>query len=146
MIQDTMIREINIHYRKTERELFDIRQPEDAVKFIRTVLPDNSREHCIALYLNGAHQVISYSLVSIGSANMALLTPREIFQRAIAVGAISTVIAHNHPSGSVIPSQEDRRTTARIKEVGELIGIKLLDHIIVSDSDFYSFNDKGDLS
>ena len=143
MIQETFIREVKINYRKTKKKLIRMTEPKVVVDFIKGVLPDNSREHGIALYLNGAHEVICYSLISTGTANMALLAPREVYQRAVSVGAIATVIAHNHPSGNAEPSEEDRRTTTKIRDAGDLIGIRLLDHIIVSDSDFYSFKDKG---
>lgn len=143
MIQETFIREVKINYRKTRKKPIQISEPQNVVDFIKGILPDNSREHCVALYLSGAQEIIYYSIVSTGTANMALLAPREIFQRAVSVGAISTLIAHNHPSGNVDPSEEDRRTTTRIKEAGDVLGIKLLDHIIVSDSDFFSFKDKG---
>lgn len=143
MIQETFIREVKINYRKTREKPIRISEPQNVVDFIKGILPDNSREHCVALYLSGAQEIIYYSIVSTGTANMALLAPREIFQRAVSVGAISTLIAHNHPSGNVDPSEEDRRTTTRIKDAGDVLGIKLLDHIIVSDSDFFSFKDKG---
>ncbi|MES2462098.1 MAG: JAB domain-containing protein [Armatimonadota bacterium] len=98
-----------------------------------------------ALYLNASHEVICYSLISTGTADAALILPREVFQRALAAGAVALLFSHNHPSGHVIPSPEDRRATTRLKEVGELLGIKLLDHVIVSDQDFYSFKDSGEL-
>ena len=99
----------------------------------------------MALYLSAAHEVICYSLISTGTANAAMISPRELFQRAIACGAVALVFAHNHPSGHVEPSAEDRRVTTQIKDAGELLGIKLLDHVIVSDTGFYSFQDKGEL-
>ena len=139
------IREVKINYKKNNKKAFLITEPKNVVEFIRKVLPDNSREHCVALYLNSSHEVIYYALISTGTANSALLAPREIYQRAIAVGAIATIISHNHPSGCVEPSNEDLKVTAKIKSAGELIGIKLLDHVIVSDSGFYSFSDKGQI-
>ena len=111
--------------------------------FVRSILTDNSREHSVALFLDGQHQVAAYSIVSIGSANSAIATPREIFQRAIVAGAISIVISHNHPSGSTQPSDEDHKVTKRLHESGQLLGIKLLDHVIVTDTEYYSFSDSG---
>jgi len=113
--------------------LFTIKGPNDVADFVRSVLTDNSREHCVALYLDGAHQVVSYSIISIGTANMSVVHPREVFQRAILAGAISIIIAHNHPSGVLTPSDEDHKVTQRLKDAGEILGIKLLDHLIVSD-------------
>jgi hypothetical protein len=111
--------------------LFTIKGPNDVADFVRSVLTDNSREHCVALYLDGAHQVVSYSIISIGTANMSVVHPREVFQRAILAGAISIIIAHNHPSGVLTPSDEDHKVTQRLKDAGEILGIKLLDHLIL---------------
>ena len=141
--EETYIREVRIQYHRTDKPLVAIRSPQNVRDFVLSVLPDNSREHCVALFLDGSHAVSCYSLVSTGTANAAMISPRDIFQRAIAAGAVALVFSHNHPSGDVMPSEEDRRVTTRIQEVGELLGIKLLDHIIVSDEGFYSFKDKG---
>jgi len=131
---DTFIREVRANYQQTASMLFKIKGPNDVAVFVRSVLTDNSREHCVALYLDGAHQVVSYSIISIGTANMSVVHPREVFQRAILAGAISIVIAHNHPSGVLTPSDEDHKVTKRLKDAGEILGIKLLDHLIVTDA------------
>lgn len=86
---------------------------------------------------------MSYSIVSIGTANFAPVTPREIFQRAVLVGAIAIVLAHNHPSDSTTPSSDDHAITKRISEAGNILGIKILDHVIVTDSHFTSFLEEG---
>jgi len=130
---DTFIREVRVTYQPTTSKLFAIKGPDDVADFVRSILTDNSREHFIALYLDGAHQVASYSIVSIGTANSAVVHPREVFQRAILAGAVSIIIAHNHPSGVLTPSPEDHKVTRRLKEAGEILGIKLLDHLIVTD-------------
>jgi DNA repair protein RadC len=143
MYQETYIREIRIQYHCTGKPLFTLKSPQAAHDFIRSVLPDNSREHCIALYLNAAHEVICYSQIATGTADAATVSPREIFQRALVAGAVALLFAHNHPSGQVNPSAEDIRLTKRIREAGELLGVKLLDHLIVSDDACYSFEDNG---
>ncbi|RYZ83043.1 MAG: hypothetical protein EOP06_20655 [Proteobacteria bacterium] len=143
--EDIYIREVRIQYYPTDKPVFAITGPKSVKDFVLSVLPDNSREHTVALYLNGAHEVICYSLISTGTANAAMVSPREIFQRALSVGAVSLVLSHNHPSGQVTPSQEDCQVTTKIKEAGQLLNIKLLDHVIISDSDCYSFQDKGEL-
>ena len=145
MFQEIYIREVRIQYHCTGKTLFAMRSPQAARDFILSVLPDNSREHCIALYLNASHEVMCYSLISTGTADAAAVSPREIFQRALSAGAVSLVFGHNHPSGHVTPSAEDFRVTTRIKEAGELLGVKLLDHLIVSDDAFYSFQDEAKL-
>jgi len=130
---DTFIREVRATYQPTSTPLFAIKGPDDVANFVRSILTDNSREHFVALYLDGAHQVTSYSIVSIGTANASMVHPREVFQRAILAGAVSIIIAHNHPSGVLTPSDEDHKVTQRLKDAGDILGIKLLDHIIISD-------------
>lgn len=140
---DSFIREVRVSYQPTTVPVFKISKPEDVAGFVRTTLSDNSREHLMALFLDGAHQVASFSVVSIGTANSALVHPREVFQRAVSVGAVAIVIAHNHPSGGTEPSAEDQRVTTRLKEAGDLLGIRLLDHVIVTDTAHYSFQQEG---
>ena len=130
---DTFIREVRATYQPTATPLFAIKGPDDVADFVRSILTDNSREHFVALYLDGANQVVSYSIISIGTANASMVHPREVFQRAILAGAVSIIIAHNHPSGILAPSEEDHKVTQRLKEAGEILGIKLLDHLIVTD-------------
>ncbi len=141
--QDVFIREVRVNYIQTEEKLFDVREPCDVVTFVRKVLSDNSREHVVALYLNGSHSVASFSIISIGTANATTLHPREVFQRAISCGAISLVICHNHPSGQLKASAEDERATRVLKDAGALLGIPLLDHIIVTDTGFHSMKESG---
>lgn len=140
-IQDTFIREARVNYLHCDHAMFKINSPADVANFVRSVLTDNSREHFVALYLNGQHQVAAYSIVSIGTANQAPVAPREVFQRAVLTGAISIVVAHNHPSESTVPSHEDRAVTTRLREAGELLGIKVLDHLIVTNSAFVSMKE-----
>lgn len=130
---DTFIREVKATYQPTATPLFAIKGPDDVADFVRSILTDNSREHFVALYLDGANQVASYSIVSIGTANASMVHPREVFQRAILAGAVSIIIAHNHPSGILTPSEEDYKVTERLKEAGEILRIKLLDHVIITD-------------
>ncbi len=130
---DTFVREVRATYHATGRKRFNITGPDDAAAFIRSVLPDNSREHFVALYLDGAHQVASYSVVASGSAASCIVHPREVLQRAILSGAVSMIVAHNHPSGDPTPSDEDVRVTKRLRDAGELLRIRLLDHLILTD-------------
>ena len=141
VIQDTFIREARVNYLHCDHAMFKIGSPADVANFVRSVLTDNSREHFVALYLNGQHQVAAYSIVSIGTANSAPVAPREVFQRAVLTGAISIVVAHNHPSESTVPSHEDKAVTTRLREAGELLGIKVLDHVIVTNSTFLSMKE-----
>lgn len=143
-IQTTFVREVTAVYRGARRTAVPMTQPRYAADFIRRVLPDNSREHFIALYLDGSSNVVAYSVIASGSANSCPVHPREIFQRAILAGAVSLLIAHNHPSGSLEPSAEDRSVTRRIKEAGQLLGIRVLDHLILGEGEFHSFLESGE--
>jgi DNA repair protein RadC len=144
-METTIVREVSVQYRGAVNMGETLRQPEEVAAAFRSIMPDNSREHFMALYLNGAHKVIAYSVVSTGTATAAPVHPREVYQPAILVGATAIVIGHNHPSGSVEPSAEDRQVTQSLKTAANLLGLKLLDHIVVSDSEHFSFHSSGAL-
>lgn len=137
------IREVIVKYKKTKKEPFKITDSSDASKFIKKHLPDNSREHFVCLYLDGQHAVIAYAIVSSGIANQTTVHAREIFQRAVLCGAIAVLIAHNHPSGNTSPSKEDIATTTKISDASSILGIKLLDHVIVTGHSYFSFQENG---
>jgi len=106
---------------------------------LRTV----KKEHFVVLYLNARNQLIHKETVSIGTLNASLIHPREVFKPAIDYLAASIIIAHNHPSGDVDPSEEDIEITRRIKEAGKIMGIEIADHIIVTKESFLSFQERG---
>ena len=141
----TFVREVRAVYRGPRRSPAAMRSPSTAAEFIRKVLPDNSREHFVVLHLDGANQVISYSVVATGTANSCPTHPREVFQGSVLVGAVALIVSHNHPSGDLTQSEDDRKITARLKEAATLLGIKFHDHIIVTDSGFHSFAEGGGL-
>lgn len=108
----------------------------------RSVL-EARKEHFLAYYLNGRSQLIHAETVSIGTLSASLVHPREVFQPAISHSAAALVVGHNHPSGDCSPSAEDREATRRLSRCGELLGIPLLDHVIVSSRGFFSFKERG---
>lgn len=99
------------------------------------------REAFVVVLLNARHRVIALHVVSVGSLNTTSVHPREVFRPAIAAGAHSIVLAHHHPSGDPSPSPEDRRVTDRLTEVGELVGIAVLDHVVLGAGRYFSFAD-----
>ena len=141
----TFVREVTAVYRGPRRATTVMRKPASAADFIRKLLPDNSREHFVVLHLDGAHQVIGYAVVATGNANSCPVHPREVFQGAILIGAVALIISHNHPSGDATPSKEDLKLTAHLKEAAHLMGIKILDHVIVTNNGFLSLADEGRL-
>lgn len=99
------------------------------------------KEVLVAFYLDSKNKIISREIVSIGTLNSTVTHPREIFRTAISRNANAIIIAHNHPSGSVEPSIEDIKVTEKLKNAGDIIGIKLLDHVIVFQDRYYSFTE-----
>jgi DNA repair protein RadC len=136
--QHTTIREVQVNYKAKKKTFDKINGPDTASSIFRKLLPNNSQEHFIALYLDGANVVIGYSIIGTGTANQCTVHPREIFQRAVLLGACYVIVAHNHPSGSIAPSNADYAITKRIKESGELLGIPCIDSMIVTDDDYHS--------
>ena len=104
---------------------------------------NNEQEMSIVVALNGAHEVLSTYVVTIGQVDKIHLHPREVFAPAIQNRATAVVLAHNHPSGILEPTGGDRETTRRLNEAGGILGIKLLDHIVFSYNGYYSFLEHG---
>ena len=97
---------------------------------------DKKQEHLVVMTLDGANRLIEKRTVTIGTLTASLVHPREVFADAITDRAASIIIAHNHPSGSAQPSNEDREVTKRLQQSAELLGIELLDHIIVTNNNY----------
>jgi DNA repair protein RadC len=104
---------------------------------------DRKQERFICCSLNGAHELIAARIVSIGLVNRTVVHPREVFADPITDRACAVIVAHNHPSGRLDPSQEDREITQRLRDAADTLGIALLDHIIFSGEGFYSFVEHG---
>jgi len=120
-----------------------IKSPEDAACLLMEEMRHFDREHFRALLLNTKNQVIGTDNVSVGTLNSSAVHPRELFRNAIKRSAASVILVHNHPSGDPTPSKEDLDITKRLKDVGNIIGIEVLDHIIIGDNKFTSFKSKG---
>ncbi|MFR5747298.1 MAG: JAB domain-containing protein [Romboutsia timonensis] len=120
-----------------------ISSPKDAYEMIKDQLQDLDREQFIIACLNTKNEPTNISVVSVGTLNKAIVHPREVFKTAILSNAASIMAFHNHPSGETTPSQQDIQLTKRLYEAGELLGIKLLDHLIIGDGTFTSLKEKG---
>lgn len=119
--------------------------PDAAIRVMNEFLSQMDRELFCIVNLQADLTPINMNIVSVGSLNEALINPREIFKSAILSNAHSMMLIHNHPSGNLTPSTSDIQTTARIQQLGELMGISLVDHIITGrDGNYYSFRDKGE--
>lgn len=104
------------------------------------------REHFGVVLLNGSLQIVGVELVSIGIVNRTLVHPREVFRPAIKANATAVVLFHNHPSGWLAPSDEDKEVTSRLKKAGEVLGIEVVDHLIIGKSTYVSMREEGCMS
>ena len=137
---------VSIKMVKESSFLYQTRQilsPKDAYEMIKEQLEGLDREHFIIACLNTKNEPTNITVVSVGSLNKAIVHPREVFKTAILSNAASIMAFHNHPSGETTPSQQDIQLTKRLYEAGELLGIKLLDHLIIGDGTFTSLKEKG---
>ncbi len=120
-----------------------IRTPAAVFELLKHHAARWDREHFVTVLLDGGHRVVGINDVAIGATTTCPVQPREVFKAAILANASAIIAAHNHPSGDVQPSEHDRAVTKRLAEAGSLLGIPLLDHLIVSGTSFYSFQDAG---
>lgn len=126
-------------------EMESILSSQKLAKKMQQELGDKKQEHLVALYLNTQNQIIHQQTIFIGSATRSIAEPREILHYAIKHMATSLILVHNHPSGAVAPSRNDDHVTKLVKEACDLMGIILLDHLIVSQSSYFSYREKTDL-
>lgn len=118
-----------------------INSPSTVVKFFQNQMRHMNKEAFIVVFLNTKNMISSYEVISVGSLNASIVHPREVFNRAIKKSAAAILLVHNHPSGNPDPSREDEAITKRLCEVGHLVGIRVLDHLIISDDSYYSFKE-----
>lgn len=116
-----------------------IKTTKDAVKIALKLVTDWKKEHCIAIHLDASGGLLRAEIVSIGILTMNLVHPRELFRSAIVSSAATTIMMHNHPSGSLVPSGLDIKTAKRMAKCGELLQIPLVDSVIFNEfGKFYS--------
>ena len=116
---------------------------ESIFNYYKDKLSDKLQEFFYCVYLDNKNHIIKDKLLFIGTINQSLVHPREVFKEAYLLSATSIICIHNHPSGNVDPSNNDIIITKQLKEVGLLLGINVLDHIIIGKDNYYSFNDNG---
>ena len=133
-VSDTITDYLKPHTRYTSAS-----QVFDTFNFLR----HETKEHFIALHLDGKNRIVCLDRVSVGSLNQSIVHVREVMKSALLSSASAILLIHNHPTGDPMPSSEDMAITRRLKEAGELIGIPVLDHIIIGDGQFISFVERG---
>lgn len=139
------VNEIEIKYRNQISENKKILSSDDAVNYLREVVGDhqNVREVFIALYLNAQHKIIGHFVVSMGGITATVVDPKMVFSVALKCLARSVILCHNHPSGNIYPSDQDKQITKKLVEGGKLLEIVVLDHVILTEDAHYSFADEG---
>ena len=136
-----LVKEQGVNYNHNPK----VTSPSEVVKVLNTLydLENEPTENMVMLLLDTKYKIIGSTLISKGTVNASLVSPREVFQQALLGNAVSILIAHNHPSGNPTPSNEDVEVTKRLVKGGKLIGVNLLDHIIIGDNKYLSLKEEG---
>ncbi len=122
-----------------------IESSEQVIEFLRHALSSRDRESFMVIYLNGRNQVITAEELFSGTLTAAAVYPREVVKKALANKAAAMILVHNHPSGNLSPSRDDREITRRVKEALATIDVAVHDHLIIAGDGYFSFADKGEL-
>jgi len=130
--------------RRIKPEGAKIKTPADLLPHVRHYA-DRKQEHFLCATVNGANEILNIRVVSIGLIDRSPVHPREVFADALSDRAAAVIVAHNHPSGGIEPSQSDINITAQLKAAGAVVGIELLDHIIFNRTGYFSFLEDGRL-
>lgn len=120
-----------------------INNPKDAADFMMGKMEHLTQEKFIALFLNSKNIIIKQKTIFMGTLNSAIVHPREIYSEAVKCASNAIIVLHNHPSGDTTPSLEDIKTTDRLRECGDILGIQLLDHVIIGDHTYLSMVEEG---
>ena len=124
------------------KETVKITAPQDVLSLLGDIR-DKQQEYFICISLNGANEVIEIRVVTIGLLDKSPVHPREVFADVIADRAASVIFAHNHPSGDEQPSESDRRIHDQLRKAGDILGLRVLDHVIVTRKGYFSFQEAG---
>lgn len=125
----------------TVDEVININESSDVYEMVKDELVSSDRERFLSVMLTSKNHLIGVETVSVGSISATIITPRDVFKSAILANAISIILCHNHPSGDLVPSDSDIKITKHLIEAGELLGVRVLDHLIVSNQGYKSLRD-----
>lgn len=134
-----------IHQTIPTLDKLKLNQAEIIFEHYKGTLSRKRQEHFYCIYVDNQKKFLKESLLFIGTLNFSMVHPREIFKEAYLIEAAGIICVHNHPSGNVMPSREDKNLTNRLKEIGLLLGIPILDHIIIGEHGYYSFFEQDQL-
>ena len=142
------IGEVELTYKYTSKSWNKIYSSEDAYEVLLSTYREGTicyKEYFKVLFLNQAKQVLGYTLISEGGITDTTVDVRVILQAALLTNSVALILAHNHPSGSMKPSRQDIEITKQVKEAARLMRITVIDHLILTDTSYYSFADEGEL-
>ena len=122
-----------------------ITSTEMVYKYYKDIIGDKKQEYFYCIYLDNNKKIIKDKLLFIGTINYSIVHPREVFKEAYLLSASSIICVHNHPSGNLEPSNEDIDLTNRLKEIGNLLGINVIDHVIITNDSYYSFYENNNI-
>ncbi len=143
---DYKIGEVKLSYKPKFKNQYKVTCSEDAYKYLLSTYKKGTicyKEYFKVLFLNQANQILGYTLISEGGITETCADVRLIMQAALLTNSVALILAHNHPSGILKPSPEDIRLTKQVRDAAQLMRIKVLDHIILTDAEYYSFADEG---
>lgn len=145
---DYTVGEVELTYKSTSKSRSKIYSSEDAYRYLLPTYKEGTicyKEYFKVLFLNQSSQILGYTLISEGGITETCADVRVILQAALLTNSVAIILAHNHPSGSLEPSRQDMEITKQVKDAAQLMRIKVLDHLILTDAGYYSFADKGQL-
>lgn len=123
-----------------EEPTVTIKKPKDILNLsIKDYLSEQDQENFVAIGMNGQYEVSYVRVIHVGTLNLSIVHPRDVFRDAIKENCCALIVVHNHPSGSISPSQQDINTTDRLVECGKMLGIEVLDSIILTKNEYFSF-------
>lgn len=145
---DYTVGEVELSYKPKFKSLHKVASSEDAYKYLLSTYKEGTicyKEYFKFLFLNQDNQVLGYTLISEGGITDTTVDVRVILQAALLTNSVAIILAHNHPSGNLKPSRQDMEITKKVRDASQLMRIKVLDHLIISDAGYYSFADEGQL-
>ena len=145
---DYTVGEVELSYKPKFKSLHQVTCSEDAYKYLLPTYKEGTicyKEYFKVLFLNQSNQVLGYILISEGGITDTTVDVRVILQAALLTNSVAIILAHNHPSGNLKPSRQDMEITKQVKNAAQLMRITVLDHLILTDTGYYSFADEGEL-
>lgn len=145
---DYKVGEVELSYKPSFKNLHKVVSSEDAYKYLLPTYREGTicyKEYFKVLLLNQSNQVLGYTLISEGGITDTSVDVRVILQVALLTNSVAIILAHNHPSGSLKPSRQDIEITKQVKDAAQLMRITVIDHLILTDTGYYSFSDEGQL-